>query len=194
MRKLILFMVYSLDGYVAGPNNELNWEIQDPEVGRYLIPELLKTVDSVVLGRVLYEGFQQFWPAAAKDASNPKDLIEFAEWLGHAPKFVFSKTLKKVEWENSELFSPQNDADFIKAVAELKERPGGDIVVFGGVRIVQTLVRLGLIDEYRFKVQPVILGKGKSIFEGVEQMRKLKLIKSKAFDCGVVASYYIPIQ
>ncbi|MGH7204472.1 MAG: dihydrofolate reductase family protein [Candidatus Levyibacteriota bacterium] len=192
MRKLILFMVYSLDGFVAGQNDELDWEDQDPQIGRTLIPDLLKTVDTMILGRVLYEGFSQAWPAMANDPNNPTDLIKFAHWVIDSPKFVISTTLEKVTWDNSTLIKVQNDDDIVREVKNLKEQPGGDIVLFGGVRLAQTLVRLGLVDEYRFKVQPIVLGNGRALFKDLPEQRKLKLTYSKAFEAGVVALSYEP--
>lgn len=193
MRKVILFMVISLDGFIAGENGELDFENQDQEIGGYLIPELLKTVDTMVIGRVLYEGFEQFWPAAAKDPSMPKEIVEFAQWVDDAPKIVFSKTLKKVGWKNSSLESVKTDEDIVKAVKKLKQQPGGDMVLFGGVRLAQTFVRLGLVDEYRFKLQPIILGQGKPLFKNIKDRLNLKLLKSKSFESGVVGLYYVPV-
>src|SRR4051812_35606946 len=109
MRKIILFMVISLDGFIGGPNGELDWEKQDPEIGKDLISELLTTVDSLIIGRVLYQGFEQYWPAAAIDPKTPKELADFANWIAHAPKTVVSNTLEKVEWENSTLLKAEND-------------------------------------------------------------------------------------
>jgi dihydrofolate reductase len=192
MRKIILFMVYSLDGFVGGPNGELDWEDQNPSISMELIPELLSTVDSVIIGRVLYEGFSQFWPVIAKDAKSPKELVEFANWLVNAPKYVVSKSLDSVSWTNSHLISAQNDEDIIREVKKLKESSGGDLVLFGGARLAQTLVGLNLVDEYRFKLQPVVLGEGVPLFKDLDGMRKLKLTKTKAFEGGVVGLYYEP--
>ena len=185
-------MVYSLDGYVCGPNGELDWENRDESISRDMIPDLLKTVDSVIIGRVLYEGFSQAWPAMAKDPNSPNDLVEFANWLIDAPKYVISKTLEKAEWNNSTLITVKDDEDIVREVKTLKEQEGGDIVLFGGARLAQTLVRLNLIDEYRFKLQPVVLGKGMSLFKDLESRMKLKLVRSKGFDSGVVSLYYTP--
>src|SRR5580658_7709350 len=98
-------MTMSLDGFVGGPNGKLDWEDRDPEVGATLIPELLATVDAMLLGRVLYQGFQQAWPAMGSNPSSPKALVDFAHWIESTPKIVFSKTLEKVEWQNSRLVS-----------------------------------------------------------------------------------------
>ena len=187
-------MVYSLDGYIAGPNGELDWENQDTEIGGYLIPELLKTVDTMIIGRVLYEEFFEAWPAMAKDPNMPKEIVDFAYWVEDTPKVVISKTLDKVTWNNSILVNVKNDEDILREVKQLKEQSGGDIVLFGGVRLAQTLVRLGVVDEYRFKFQPIVLGKGKHLFEDLTEQRKLNLTFSKAFKAGVMALYYEPTK
>jgi dihydrofolate reductase len=197
MRKIILFMVISLDGFVGGPNGELDWEKQDPEIGSYLIKDFLNTVDSMILGRVLYQGFEQYWPAAAENAKFPKELTDFAHWVNTSPKYVISKTLENVEsknnWTHSTLLKVKNDDDLVREVYTLKQQKAGDIVLFGGARMAQSLVRLGLVDEYRFKIQPVALGHGLPLFNGLKERLNLKLIKSKIFDAGVVAAYYKPI-
>lgn len=182
----------SLDGFVGGPNGELDWENQDEEIGKYLIPDFLQTVDSMIMGRVLYQGFEQYWPAAAKDPKNSKELAEFANWVVNSPKIVISKTLEKAEWNNSRLIRVENDDDILQKVTKLKQEEGGDIVLFGGARTAQTLVRLGLVDEYRFKIQSIALGSGLPLFKDIKGRLNLKLIKSKIFDSGVVALYYQP--
>src|SRR5260221_7555684 len=102
MRKIILFMHISLDGFIAGTNNELDWAtMNDGEMGKYLISDLLSTVDTVLIGRNLYKGFESYWPAAADNPDTPKELAEFARWLDNSPKIVYSKTLKKADWKNS---------------------------------------------------------------------------------------------
>jgi len=184
-------MAYSLDGFVGGTKGELDWESRDDEVGRSLVPEFLSTVDTMLLGRVLYQGFQQAWPAMAKNPASPKELVDFAHWVEDTPKVVFSKTLEKVEWKNSRLVSVKSDDDIAKEVSRMKRQSGGDMVVFGGARFVQTLSRLGLVDEYRLKLQPVALGAGLPLFKS---RVNLKLVKSQAFKSGVVALYYQPAK
>ncbi len=190
MRKIILFMHMSLDGFIAGPNGELDWATKTDDVmGKYLITDLLNTTDTILVGRVLYQGFEQAWPAMASNPNSPKDLVDFAHWMEDTPKIVFSNTLEKVEWKNSKLIHVKDDNDITKEITRLKQEPGGDMVLFGGVKFAQTLVRLELVDEYRFKLEPVVLGSGKSLFQYVKGKMKLKLAKSKVFD-PVVTLYY----
>jgi dihydrofolate reductase len=193
MRKIILFMTYSLDGFVGGPKGELDWEVRDDEVGKFMVPDMLRTVDSMLLGRVLFQGFSQAWPAMAANPSSPKDLVDFARWIEDTPKMVFSQSLDKVGWKNATLVSVASDEDVARQVQNLKQQPGGDMVVFGGARFAQTLTRLGLIDEYRLKVQPIALGAGLPLFDR-NNRTKLKLAKTKEFSSGVVVLYYQPIN
>jgi len=190
MRKVIISMVMSLDGFICGPDGELDWEVRDPETNAFVVAELLQTVDTMLLGRVLFEGFQMAWPAMGADPKSPKELVEFAHWIEDSPKIVFSKTLDKVGWKNTTLVEVKNNDDIVNVVKKLKNEQGGDMVVFGGARFAQTLVELGLVDEYRLKLQPIVLGKGLALFKDVKNRRNLKLIKSQAFKSGVVALYY----
>jgi dihydrofolate reductase len=105
VRKVILFMVISLDGFVGGPKGELDWEVRDEEVSRYLVGDLLSTGDALLLGRVLYQVFWQAWPAMASNPSSPKELVEFAHWIEDSPKIVFSTALREAEWKNSRVVS-----------------------------------------------------------------------------------------
>jgi dihydrofolate reductase len=190
--KLILFMVVSLDGFVGGPNGQLDWEVRDPDVGAELVPEFQRTVKTIVIGRVLYQGFQQAWPAMAADPKSPKELVDFAHWLEDTPKVVFSTTLTTLSWGNSRLYSPKGDADIVRQISEMKRSDSGDIVVFGGARLAQTLARLGLVDEYQLKIQPIALGAGLRLFEDLPGRAKFKLLRSKAFPSGVLGAYYGP--
>ena len=189
MRKVILFMHISLDGFVGGPNGEMDSFTMDFEIGKILIAELLSTVDTMLLGRSLYKGFETYWQAAAENPATPKDLADFAHWIVDSPKIVFSQTLEKVEWKNSRLVKGNAGEEIMK----LKQQPGGDMVVFGGAGFASSLVSLGLIDEYRLKLEPVILGKGKPLFKDNDQKIKLKLTNSRTFKSGVVVLYYQPI-
>ena len=191
MRKVILFMHMSLDGYISGPNNEQDWmTMTDHEMGKYLADDLLATVDTMLVGRKLYQGFASFWPTMVDNPNVPKELSDFAKWMQDTPKVVFSKTLDKVEWKNATLATK----DIATTIAELKTQPGGDIVTFGGAELAVALTHLNLIDEYRLKLEPIILGKGKPLFEKLDSRVKLKLTKSKAFKSGVVGLYYETIR
>ena len=191
MRKVILFMHVSLDGFVCGPNGEQDWmTMNDDEMGHYLISDLQTTVDTMLTGRVLYQGFASFWPTVVNNPSAPKEMVEFAQWMDNTPKVVFSKTLSAVEWKNSILAKEDPTTE----IAKLKNQPGGNIVVFGGATMVQSLSKSGLIDEYRIKLEPVVLGNGKPLFKDLSDRINLRLIRAKSFDSGVVGLYYEVIR
>lgn len=187
MRKLILFMHVSLDGFVCGPNNEQDWmTMDDHEMGEFMASDFQKTVDTMLVGRVLYEGFASFWPTVPAMPNTPPELVDFAHWMINTPKIVFSKTLQTVDWTNSRLAQH----DLAEEVAQIKQQPGGDIIVFGGASLVAALAGQNLIDEYRIKLEPIILGTGKPLFALINDRVKLKLTRSKAFSSGVVGLYY----
>ncbi|HEU4436803.1 MAG TPA: dihydrofolate reductase family protein [candidate division Zixibacteria bacterium] len=179
MRKLILQMMVSLDGFFEGPKQELDWHVWDEEMEKEA-HETLDSVDAILLGRVAYQLFADYWPKA-KDSIAPK--------LNRLPKIVFSKTLEKTEWNNSGLFK----GDIRKEFSEAKAAPGKDFILYGGGSIASTFMRLGLIDEYRLIVNPVVLGSGRPLFNGNARMN-LELFKTRNFKCGNVMLYYQPIR
>jgi dihydrofolate reductase len=187
MRKVILFMHVSLDGFVCGPKDEMDWTTMDDDsVGEFLIPDLQKTVDTMLVGRVLYQGFEQFWPTVPENPQSTPALVQFAHWMADTPKIVFSHTLKEVNWKNSRLAK----ADPTNTIVQLKKESGGDMVIFGGASLAAHFVKNNLVDEFRIKLEPVVLGRGKSLYLGIPERRKLKLTRSKAFGSGVVGMYY----
>jgi dihydrofolate reductase len=185
MRKVILSIQVTLDGFIEGPKGELDWMVMDEELWEY-VNDLLSTVDTTLFGRVAYQGFANYWPAAATNPLSPKNEIDFAHWIEKTPKIVFSKTLEKLEWKNSRLVK----GNIVEEVAKMKQQPGKDLLMFGGAGIASTFMKLDLIDEYRIKVHPIILGKGIPLFKGIKDRMNLKLLKSKTFDSGVVGLYY----
>jgi dihydrofolate reductase len=184
-------MHVSLDGFVSGPNNELDWaNMNDDSIGEWLIPDLQKTVDCMLVGRVLYQGFEQYWPAVPENPQSPKELVAFAQWMADTPKIVFSKTLKEVKWKNSTLAQ----MDPATTVRKMKQEPGGDMVIFGGASLAAYFTKHDLVDEYRLKLEPVVLGTGKSLFQDITNRVPLKIKKSKVFDSGVAAICYEVIR
>lgn len=179
MRKLILQMMVSLDGFFEGPNRELDWHVWDEEMEKEA-HETLDSVDAILLGRVAYQLFADYWPKA-KDSIAPK--------LNRLPKIVFSKTLEKTEWNNSGLFK----GDIREEFSEAKVAPGKDFILYGGGDIARTFMQLDLIDEYRLIVNPVVLGSGRPLFNG-NTRTNLELFKTRNFKCGNVMLYYQPIR
>jgi len=152
MRKVIVSMMVSLDGYFAGPNGEIDWHIVDEEFNEYAI-DLLEKVDTILFGRVTYRLFENYWPAAAINPSTSKSDLEIAHKINDANKIVFSKTLEKVEWKNTRLHKEIIPVE----IENLKQQPGKDMVIYGSGSIVSAFTQFHLIDEYKIIVNPVVL-------------------------------------
>ncbi len=185
MRKIIVSNYITLDGFFAGPNGEIDWFVWDDEMAKYSI-NLMNTVGTILLGRMTYQLFADYWPTPSAAEENP--LI--APLMNDLPKIVFSRTLESVAWNNSRLIK-ENIAE---EISKLKQQPGKDMVILGSGSIVSTLARLGLIDEYRLIVNPVILGNGKPLFKGINDRLNLKLLGTKAFSGGNVMLCYQPMK
>ncbi len=192
MRKVILSVQVSLDGFTAGPNGELDWLVEHvvSEEGWNSLNDLVSTVDTVLLGRVNYQGFASYWPAMATNPSSTKNDIEFSRWLDTTPKLVFSRTLEQVEWKNARLVK-ENIAEEIRS---LKQQEGQDMVILHSASLAQTFMQLGLIDEYRLSVHPVVLGGGILLFKDIKDRMNLKLVEAKTFRSGVVLLSYQSIK
>jgi dihydrofolate reductase len=189
MRKVLLSNLVTLDGFFAGPNGEIDWQIVDEESHQYAI-DLLSHVDALLFGRVTYQLMADYWPAAATNPSTSKSDLEIADKMNNLPKIVFSKTLQQVEWNNSRLVKD----NIAQEISKMKQQSGKDMVIFGSGSIVPTFMQYGLIDEYRIIVNPVVLGNGKPLFKGVNDKHNLKLLKTRLFDSGIVILFYEPAQ
>ena len=187
MRKLKLQMQLSVDGFVAGPNGEMDWMTwnHDAEILKY-ITNLTETSDTILLGRKLAEGFIPYWANAAKKPNDPS--TPFAHYMVDLPKVVFTKTMNKSIWDNTTVAS----GDVTEEINKLKHSEGKDIVVYGGAGFVSNLIQNNLIDEYHLFINPTIIGNGMAIFKDVEQKLKLKLVKASPFSCGIVVLTYQP--
>lgn len=185
MRKVILQIGVSLDGFIQGSNGDLEWMFIDDELWQD-IDELLNTVDMALFGRVAYQEFGDYWPAAAANPKSPQNEVDFAHWIEKTPKIVFSKTLPSADWANSRLVK----SDVANEITTLKQQPGKHILLFGGAGIAQTFMQLGLIDEYRIKIYPVVLGNGIPLFKDGTDRNKLKLLTTRTFSAGVVEIHY----
>jgi len=185
MRKIILMINVTLDGFIEGTNGEFDWMAFDEELWKD-INDLLNTVDTTLFGRVAYQAFANYWPSAATNPSSPKNEIDFAHWIEKTPKIVFSKTLRKAEWNKSRLVKE----NIAREISQLKQQAGKDVVMFGGAGIASTFMKLGLIDEFRIRVFPTVLGGGSSLFNGFNDRMNLQLLETKTFKSGVVALHY----
>ncbi|MGC8506493.1 MAG: dihydrofolate reductase family protein [Thermoplasmata archaeon] len=186
MRKVILDTIISLDGYYTSPKNEIDWFDFDKEEIEWS-KQILRRVDAMLYGRVTYEEFSEFWPKASP---SPEGFDpEIIEQLNGLQKVVFSSTLQEAKWHPAVLIRE----DPVDAVTRLKKDPGKDMAIVGSGTLVSALVRNELIDEYRIRVRPIILGAGKPLFTDDQNRHKLRLISARAFSNGVVALHYEPV-
>jgi dihydrofolate reductase len=187
VRKLILDSIISLDGYYTSKENEIDsWFDFNQEEWFWSI-DILRRVDAILCGRISYLEFSKFWPTVEPKTEGGKIITPLLNGL---PKIVFSRTLKDTPWKPATFIRE----DPATAVAKLKEEPGEDMVVIGSGTLVASLVRSGLMDEYRIRVRPIILGAGKPLFVDQGARHQLKLISAKAFQNGVLALHYEPIR
>jgi dihydrofolate reductase len=184
MRKIIYAFSVSLDGFIEAVGGDLSWSVPDDELHSHF-NELEKEIDLNFYGRRLYEIMAAYWPTAGEDPFAPKVEVEYARIWKAMKKVVFSTTLKEVGW-NSELFS----GDIAATVNKLKSQPGGDMSV-GGAELAASFMHLGLIDEYRLYVRPVLLGGGKPMFPPLDKSVRLQLVETHRFGSGVVLLRYL---
>jgi len=190
MRKVIALIHLSLDGFAAGPNDELDWIAYDNELEQYA-HSLHDLTDAVIWGRRTYEGMAGYWlTVPGNPASTPAEL-EHARFLDKATKIVVSRTLERIEWNDAQNTVLIRD-NIAEAINDIKQQPGKDIWFLGSTMLAQTFIQLDLIDEYRLNINPTVLGHGKSLFAGVTGSFRLKLLESKTFKSGVVALRYEP--
>jgi dihydrofolate reductase len=180
MRRLVLKMDMSLDGYVGPLDEDAEWIMRDvdDELSQWVVDEVLWQAGTHVMGRATYEEMAEHWPSATS---------VFAAPMNEIPKVVFSKTLTRAEWPESRIAS----GDLGEEVARLRQEPGKDILVHGGSKLVQSLSRADLIDEYRVIVHPAALGEGAPLFGG---RMDLHLVSTRVFETGAVALTYEPIR
>ena len=188
MRKVKLQVQISIDGYVAGPNGEMNWMTWnwDDKLSAY-VDELHLTVGTILLGRKMTDGFVSHWESVATKPTDP--AFTFAKKMVDTPKVAFTRTLEESPWKNTVLAK----GSLPEEIADLKKQDGGtDIIVYGGASFVSSLIKEGLIDEYHLFVNPAAIGQGLSIFTGLTAQRRFALKKALPFDCGIVALHYEP--
>ncbi len=185
MRNLIFFMHTSLDGFVAGPNGEMNWIKVDEEMFDF-VATMTDQADAALYGRVTYEMMQSYWPKAGEQPNASKHDKEHSNWYNHVSKVVLSKTMQETGLHNTKVIADQLSLNINK----LKQQEGRNILIFGSPRASQSLLNEGLIDEFWLFVNPIILGKGMPLFKDITATIKLKLVESKTFASGVIALHY----
>jgi len=178
-------MHVSLDGFVAGPNGEIDWIFLDDEMVED-VHDLVSKADTALFGRVTYHIMEDYWPTAANRPGATKHDREHSSWLSLASKIVFSRTLKKVNWHYTRIVN----GPVSEEIAELKKQPGKNLILFASPGLASTFMNLNLIDEYWFNVNPILLGEGIPLFKNLSDMRTLKLLDSKTYKQGVVNLHY----
>jgi dihydrofolate reductase len=193
MRKIIAALQVSVDGFIEGPNGELDWAMAEDEETWSDIFEMLTHVDTFILGRVMYPAYEQYWlavlanpagvlPFSGKPAS--KNDIAYARLADNTPHIVVSRTLDNVAWKTTRIVRD------VEEIRQLKQQPGKDMHVVGGATLVSSLLNLGLIDELQLMVNPLILGGGKVLFKDVKERHALQLVRAKPLTSGKVSLTY----
>ena len=185
MRKIVLFMHVTLDGFAAGPNGEMNWINIDDEIFDYA-GHRTDEADTGLYGRVTYEMMDAYWPTAADNPDASKHDIEHSNWYNKVEKVVISTTMQEQGKGKIKIISDS----IHERVTELKQQEGKEIVMFGSPGTAHTLMEYNLIDEYWLFVNPVLLGQGISLFKDLKEKIDLKLLESKTFASGVVCLHY----
>ena len=184
-RTLKLQVQISVDGYIAGANGEMDWlEWNWDEKLRQYVGELTETVDTIILGRKLAEGFIPHWSAIASNPDDPE--YSAGRKFTDTPKVVFTRTLHQSEWDHTVLAK----GELTEEVNRLKNQDGKDIMAYGGASFVSSLIKHRLIDEFHLFVNPTAIGNGKPVFRDIEGNQNLALVKATPFDCGIVVLNY----
>jgi dihydrofolate reductase len=182
LQKLLVFNQVTLDGYFSGPNGDLSWaHKQDPEWDKF-VADNAKGGGTLLFGRVTYEMMVAFWPTPEAMKAFPK----VAEGMNKSQKVVFSRTLDKVSWQNTKLVK-NGMADEVR---KMKGQPGQGMTILGSGKVVSQLASEGLIDEYQIVVNPIALGKGRTMFEGVKAPVNLTRTSTREFKNGNILTVY----
>jgi dihydrofolate reductase len=186
MRKLSVFNSVTLDGYFTDKNNDMSWAHQnDPEWNEFVAGNA-SGGGTLLFGRVTYDMMASFWPTSAAFDMMPA----VAEGMNKLPKVVFSRTMDKASWQNTTVVK----GDIAAEVRKLKEQPGDDMVILGSGSIVSQLTDAGLIDEYQMALNPIVLGSGRTMFDGIKDHLKLKRTNVRTFGNGNVMLCYEPVK
>jgi dihydrofolate reductase len=179
-------MQVTLDGFVCGPNDELDWLQVDNEDSWTDMFGGLRSVDTYLLGTGMYPGYAQYWQQVLKDPKADPNELAYAKLAEKTDHVVFSKSISKPLWENTRIVrtSPAEE------IARLKKQSGKDMMLYGGASLASTFIREKLLDEIILVVNPIILGKGKTLFDNLEQRQSLKLVRSKILAGKLVVLHY----
>jgi dihydrofolate reductase len=191
MRKMFLAMQTTLDGYAAGPNDEMEWlpPFDNEQLWKEAHAEMwnnLRNVDTMVLGRRTYQIWEKFWPAAGANPKSSDSDRRFSRFAEDVQKIVLSNTLSEANWKNTQLINSNAKEE----LQDLKEQSGKDIAVVGGAGLARSIIGMGLIDEYQITVHPVLLGNGKPLYGQHDGRYDLELIRTKDLGAGSLLLHY----
>jgi dihydrofolate reductase len=188
MRRVVLWVGTSLDGFTSGVNEQLDWLV--PHAAKpqpaAIFRRLRERCDTVLLGRVNYQGFLGYWPKVKDDPKASPGDVDISRWLDEVPKVVFSRTLREVTWKNARLAN----GGAAEEVAALQRAPGKDIIIQNSTRLAQSLLAAGLVDELQLLVAPVALGAGRALFSGLPHRLDLGLAELTRLEDGAFVARY----
>lgn len=185
MPQLTCFNFISLDGYYKGVDNDIHWHRHGEEEGKFSA-ENMKSGNTLLFGRVTYEMMAGYWPSPMAMENSPV----VAAGMNKANKIVFSRTLTKPNWENTRLIKE----NIVEEICKLKKIPGKDMTILGSGSIITQFAEAGLIDDFQFMIDPVVLGKGTPIFKNIHSKMDLELLSSRVFKSGTVLLTYRPLE
>jgi dihydrofolate reductase len=185
MKKIVLFLHVSLDGFVAGPNGEMNWIKVDADIFDY-VGKRIQGTDTALYGRKTFDMMEAYWPTAADKPNASKHDKEHSAWYSTVHKVVVSKTLQGKQLPRTTIISD----NVASAIRELKQGDGREIIIFGSPSVGHLLVAEGLVDGLWLFVNPILLGEGIPVFAGIKERAPLKLETSHIFDSGVICLHY----
>ena len=185
MRKVKLQMQLSIDGFVAGPNGEMDWINVNDEIFDY-VGNKTDEADTALYGQVTYQMMEAYWPAAGQQPNATKHDKQHSAWYNKVAKVVLSKTMKDTNLKNTTVIGN----NIATEITKLKQQPGKNIIIFGSPAAVHSLTFEKLVDDYWLFINPILLGEGVPMFKGISEQIKLKLITSHTFSCGVVCLHY----
>jgi dihydrofolate reductase len=185
VRRLVLFMHASLDGFVAGPNGEMDWIDVSDEMFEYA-GQRTRDADTALYGRVTYQMMESYWPTAGDQPTATKHDIEHSKWYNSVAKVVVSRTMKGTKLTNTRVVGDGVTGEILK----LKQNAGKDIVMFGSPTVAHALMRENLIDDYWLFINPILLGEGIPLFKELKARAALGLVASHVFSSGVVCLHY----
>ena len=187
MRNIFLHINVSLDGFIENENREIDWHFADDEFEEY-INDVLRSIDGMIFGRVAHQVLSEYWPNAAAQPNVSNRHLEAVQMMNALPKYVPTKGSYETTWANSHVIT----GDVAKKMRNLKEQPGKDLALFAGAGIAQTFKELGLIDEYRFIINPILLGTGTPLFKPSTYRSELQLVNLRQFKSGAAVLSYVP--